>query len=240
MSLLLVTHGTRNRAGQRTFAAIRDAVAARVPDRRVHLAHVDVQTPLVADAVQQWAGVEPLTVIPVFLGSGYHVHVDIPAATTGRPVAVTEPLGPEPELIEALAQRWLQTDSDDREERPVTELVLGATGSSDPRSLAQTRRVADLLAERLELPVTAAFCAAGDPEYGEVVRERLQAGVRFGVVSHLVAPGYFHRKLVKVAAAGPIPVSAPIGPHPALIDLLLRRADEAGRDSGPGAGTLAA
>lgn len=235
MSILLVTHGTRSAAGQRTFAAIRDAVAHRTPGQDVHLAYVDVQTPLVQDAVPQLTATgADLTVVPVFLGSGYHVHVDIPAATAGQDVTVTEALGPEPELVAALADQWSHTPGNDR----VEELILGATGSSDSRSRAQTREVARLLSQELDLPVTAAFCAAGTPVYEDEVARKQESGVPFGVISHLIAPGFFQRRIVK--GAGSAPVSDPIGAHSALVDLLLRRAGGVGQVTESAAGTFAA
>ncbi len=206
--ILLVAHGTRDEQGFQVSQGLRNAVATRFPDRETRLAFVDVRAPSPSTVLNDWE-VMDITLVPVFLGAGFHVRTDIPAALADHPhVRVTAPLGPEPEIINALADRWRRTGAE------VDRLVLGAAGSSDPRSVAQTHRAAELLSEALDHPVSAAFCTAATPRVADVV------DTRTGVIAHLLAPGHFHRRLL---ASGATAVSDPIGVHNRLVDLLERR-----------------
>lgn len=206
--ILLVAHGTRDEQGLQVSQGLRNAVATRFPDHETRLAFVDVRAPSPGTVLNDWEVVD-ITLVPVFLGAGFHVRSDIPAMVADHPhVRVTAPLGPEPEIIDALADRWRQTGAE------VDRLVLGAAGSSDPGSVAQTHRAAGLLSEALGRPISAAFCTAATPRVTDAV------DARTGVITHLLAPGHFHRRLL---ASGAAMVSAPIGVHNRLVDLLERR-----------------
>lgn len=209
--ILLVAHGTRDEAGHATSQELRNAVAARFPSQSVQLTYVDVRRPSPSEVLNHWQVVDTI-LVPVFLGAGYHVRVDIPEVLAEHPhVRATAPLGPEPEIIDALIDRWHQTGAEPE------HLVLGAAGSSDPDSIAQTHRTAELLTTALDRPVTAAFCTAATPRITDVVTPDT------GVIAHLLAPGHFHRKL---ATSGAGAVSEPIGVHNRLVDLIERRIRE--------------
>lgn len=209
--ILLVVHGTRDQQGHATSMALGNAVAMRFPDREVRLAQVDVRPPHPTTVLNDWS-VSDITLVPVFLGAGYHVRTDIPAAAAGHPgVRVTDPLGPEPEIIDALADRWSQAAR-----IRVDRLVLGAAGSSDPASIAQTRATAAALSLTLDREVEVGFCTAADPRLSDVIA----AGGSVGVISHLLTTGHFHRQLL---ASGAHVVTEPIGSHPRLVDLIARR-----------------
>lgn len=223
--VLLVAHGTRDAAGQATSRDLAAAVAARFDGRETRLAFVDGRGPSPAAVLAEWAGeARDITVVPLFLGSGYHVRVDIPDAVRssrlrGR-VRVTAALTPasagvEPEVLDVLVDRWAEVSSGSGDAG--LDLVLGAAGSRDPLSVAQAHATAAGLAERLGRPVRAAFCTA-EPRVAAV------AGPGVGIVSHLLAPGHFHRRLV---ASGAGLVTAPLGAHPRLVDLVERRVREA-------------
>ncbi|MGH3825885.1 MAG: sirohydrochlorin chelatase, partial [Pseudonocardiaceae bacterium] len=80
------------------------ALRARLPGRPVLLAFVDVLGPGVREVLASAPG--PVTVVPAFLSSGYHVRTDVPsqvAATGRRDVIVSAALGPHPLLVRALA-----------------------------------------------------------------------------------------------------------------------------------------
>ncbi|NUR89278.1 MAG: sirohydrochlorin chelatase, partial [Nonomuraea sp.] len=97
--------------------------------------------------------------------------------------------------------------------------------STDPAALADVRAAAHLLAVRLARPVTAAFATTGTPALGDAVeRARRGPAPRVVVASYLLAPGHFHDRLT---ASGADLVSPPIGPDPALAELVWSRFDEA-------------
>lgn len=105
-------------------------------------------------------------------------------------------------------------------------VVLAAAGSRDPDSAADTRRTAALLSERLGgAPVVPAYASAAAPTVPDAVRALTARGHhRVAVASYFTAPGRF---AAQSAAAAPGPAAAPLGDHPALARLVLRRYDEA-------------
>lgn len=145
--------------------------------------------------------------VPLLLSAGFHVRVDLPARAPN--VRITEAVGPDPLLCRALADRLAEAGYDGH--APVT---LVAAGSADEHSLEGVRRQAALLAGHLGVDVTAAFLAAGEP--------RLAAVQPAVVASYLFAPGTFYEA---VRASGATTISAPLGDHPALADVVLARYD---------------
>lgn len=148
-------------------------------------------------------------VVPLLLASGYHARIDLPAqAPTAH---ITPALGPDERLTDALVARLREVDYDG-----ASSVVLAAAGSSDDRALAEVRQAARSLAGRLGVEVTAAFVSAGSPRIAEV-----QPRV---VASYLLAPGAFQDD---VERCGADLVSAPIGDHPSVAEVVLARYDAA-------------
>jgi sirohydrochlorin ferrochelatase len=142
--------------------------------------------------------------VPLLLSAGYHVRADLPAQAPRA--LVTAAVGPDPRLAVALADRLAEAGYDG--DAPVT---LAAAGSADERALDDVRRQAAMLAAHLGAEVTAAFLSAGEPRVDE-----LKPDV---VASYLLAPGAFHDAIV---TAAPV-VSAPLGDHPAVAEVVLSR-----------------
>ena len=102
MSYLLVAHGTRKPEGVTMVGQLAERVAGLV-HRPVHVAFVDVLGPTPQEVLRALPADRPVTVVPAFLASGYHVRVDLPAhvaASGHRAVTVTAPLGPVRFLVE--------------------------------------------------------------------------------------------------------------------------------------------
>jgi len=100
-------------------------------------------------------------------------------------------------------------------------VVLAAAGSSDPEAAAQVAAQADLLADALDVPVVAAFAAAGRPTVAEAVAGlRARTGGPVAVATYLLAPGQFHDRLGESGADW---VTAPLGAHPAVAALVIDR-----------------
>jgi len=204
--LVLVAHGSTDAR----FGDVVDAVAARVramrPEVDVRVGYLEHGPPHVADVAT--GGV----LVPLLLASGYHVRVDLPAQAPGGRVA--RAVGPDERLAAALADRLRDAGYGGAD--PV---VLAAAGSSDDAALEDVRVAARQLATVLDVEVTAAFVSAGSPRLAEAVAATPSAAVS----SYLVAPGAFHDT---VAASGARIVSAPIGDHPAVADVVVSRYDE--------------
>ncbi|MER5730037.1 sirohydrochlorin chelatase [Streptomyces sp. NPDC002138] len=232
-TLVAVAHGSRDPRALHTASALLDRVRDLRPRLRVRLGHIELNEPLLDTAL---ADLDPgrAVLVPLLLGRGHHVKHDLPGAAARAPhlrVRVAAPLGPHPLLVEVLRDRLLEAGW-----VPGTAVVLAAAGSRDPDSAADTRRTAALLSERLGgVPVVAAYACAAAPGVPEALRALAACGHhRTAVASYFTAPGRF---ATQCAATAPGPAADPLGAHPALARLVLRRYDAAlaGRFGRPGA-----
>lgn len=245
--LVAVAHGTRDPAGLAATAALLDMVRAMRPGLRVELGYVGVAAPLLADTLARLAG--PVVVVPLLLGSGYHVREDIPAALATAPqvtARVADVLGPDPRLAAVLHERLTAAwdvdvsgrergesgENDDTAWPAIPELperceaiVLAAAGSADPSANADAAEMAALLGELTGRTVVPSYLCASSPTPAEAVAALRADGVRDVAVSgYLMTPGHFARK---AAASGAAVTSAPLGAHPALARVILDRYDAA-------------
>ncbi|MFJ7203188.1 sirohydrochlorin chelatase [Streptomyces sp. NPDC098789] len=222
-TLVAVAHGSRDPRALHTVSALLDRVRDLRPRLRVRLGHIELNEPLldtVLDALDPGAAV----LVPLLLGRGHHVKHDLPAAAARAPhlhVRVAAPLGPHPLLVEVLRDRLLEAGW-----TPGTAAVLAAAGSRDPDSATDTRRTAALLSERLGgVPVIAAHASAAAPSVPQALRSLAARGHhRAAVASYFTAPGRF---AAQCSAVAPGPAADPLGAHPALARLVLRRYDDA-------------
>ncbi|KKZ75644.1 sirohydrochlorin cobaltochelatase [Streptomyces showdoensis] len=222
-ALIAVGHGSRDPRAAATLRLLVDRVRELRPGLDVRLAHIELNPPLLPDAL-----VEGAVLVPLLLARGHHVKHDLPAAAAlAAGTRVAAPLGPHPLLVEALAERlaeagWTAEDSASR----ATGVVLAAAGSRDPESGADTRRLAALLGERLGgVPVVPAYASAATPTVPEALRALAARGRhRVAVASCFTAPGLF---ATRSAAHAPWIAAEPLGDHPALARLVLHRYEEA-------------
>jgi sirohydrochlorin ferrochelatase len=226
--LLAVAHGSRDPRAQATARSLASRVSRLAPGIDVRTAFVQNAQPSLPAALA-WAtrdGQPDMAIVPLLLAAGYHLSQDIGAAAAQADVPVAGPLGPDPRLIPALADRLATAGAPDR-----APVVLAAAGSADPRALAATQRQAALLAAHRQAPVLAAFAAAGRPTVAEAVATLAgPAGAPVAVAAYLLAPGLFHDRL---AGSGAAWVSAPLGDHPAVAALVLDRYFVAAKEAGP-------
>jgi len=217
-SIVVAAHGTHDPAGVAVAHQLVDALRARLPGSSVQLGFVDVLGPGVREMVANAPG--PVTVVPAFLSSGYHVRVDVPrevAATRRDDVTISPALGPHPLLVAAMAQRlheagWRRGDA----------VVLAAAGSSDPRAVADVRAAARLLSGHVGRRVRVGFVATGAPRVAPLVAGLRAAGEsRVAVASWLIAPGLFSRRIDTAQADV---VAAPLTAHPRVVDRLAQLA----------------
>lgn len=218
MTVIIAAHGTRDPAGVAVARRLVGLLDARLPGRPVRLAFVDVLGPTVREVLDDAPG--PVTVVPAFLASGYHVRADVPrevSASGRQDVTITAALGPDPLLISALRDRlrgggWRRGDA----------VVLAAAGSADARAVAEVRLAAARLSAMVGSQVRVGFVATGHPQVESLVAELRAAGRhRVAVVSWLLAPGLFHRRLADVGADV---VAAPLGTHRGVLDRLTQLA----------------
>jgi sirohydrochlorin cobaltochelatase len=79
-SLILFAHGARAASWKAPFERLRELTQARTPDVTVTLAFLELMEPRLPEQVAELtaAGVQDITVVPVFLGQGGHVLRDLP------------------------------------------------------------------------------------------------------------------------------------------------------------------
>ncbi|MFJ3085264.1 sirohydrochlorin chelatase [Streptomyces sp. NPDC086838] len=225
-ALVAVAHGSRDPRAPHAVAALLDLVRELRPGLDVRLGHIELNAPLLPDALHA-LGAGDAVLVPLLLGRGHHVKHDIPASVADAPALrarVAGPLGPHPLLVEALHDRlteagWRDSDRDGA-------VVLAAAGSRDPESAADTRRTARMLGERLGgVPVVPAYASAAAPTVPAAVRALAARGHhRIAVASYFTAPGRFASA---AAAHAPWIAAAPLGAHPAMARLILHRYDRA-------------
>lgn len=212
--LLAAAHGTRSSAGRATVAALVERVRRLRPSLEVDLCYLDVQHPRLAERLDEMSG--PAVVVPMLLSAGYHVVDDIPSAAATR-ARVARHLGPDGSITRVLADR-LHSAGGDRAD------VVALAASPSTRASAGR-----------DLSAAAAHLAAalGRPVRPFTVDGSLRAGLgtltgRVAVATYLLSEGFFFDTLRDAASrAGVGAVSQPLGAHPAIASLVLRRYDEA-------------
>jgi len=208
--LVLAVHGTRSDVGTRTSQQLARAVAARV-EAEVHLGWVDIHSPPLVDTLRLLGDA---IIVPVFLTRGYHVTSDIPAAiaAAGGRASATPLVGAD--VLPAVVERLLLM-------QPFDAVVLAGAGSLRDRAVAEVRSAAAALSRTVDRPAVAGFVTAASPSVPEAVAQLRAAGhERVAIASYLLAPGRFSEQLV---LAGADAVTAPIGVHPLLVDLIIDR-----------------
>ena len=78
--LILFAHGARDPRWAEPFEAVAARVRVQRPDMLVRLAFLEIMSPSLPDAGAELAalGCHDLQVLPLFLGAGGHVRVDLP------------------------------------------------------------------------------------------------------------------------------------------------------------------
>lgn len=220
-TLVACSHGTRAPLASALVSALVRAAADHLPNTEVVEMYVDVQQPALAEFLPRVPG--PVVVVPLFLSGGYHLHHDIAEAAFGRPdVRVTAPLGPDPLLTDLQIRRLEQAGL-----APSDAVVLAASASSDGRAKRDVQKAADALARRLAREVTVGVVGGAGVPASDAVAAARHRGRRVVVSSYLLMPGHFHRQ---VLSAGADLTTQPLlaGPPPdELVNLILRRFDEA-------------
>lgn len=227
-ALVLVAHGSRDPRALSTVRALVERVRELRPGLPVHLGHIELNEPRLTDTLTA-LGPTDAVLVPLLLARGYHVKRDIPemAAEAQARARVAPPLGPHPLLVETLYDRLVEAGwrtRGDEQSRRGSAVVLAAAGSRDPESKLDTNHTAQLLADRLGVPVIPAYASAATPTVAAAIRALAARGRhRVAVASCFTAPGRF---ATQCAEQAPWIASAPLGAHPAMARLVLHRYDQ--------------
>ena len=113
-AVVLVDHGSRAPEANALLDAVAERLRARLPDRSVHVAHMEIASPDLEEAIEACVaeGAREVVVHPYFLAPGRHASRDIPrmaeraaARHPGVAVRVTEPLGLHAGIVDAVVER---------------------------------------------------------------------------------------------------------------------------------------
>lgn len=219
--VVLAAHGTHDPAGIRVVEGLLAAVRDRLAGTRVAMGWLSVAEPMLPEVL----AAEPTdVVVPLLLGSGYHVLVDIPqmvgeAAAGAR---VSAHLGPDRLVVRAVADRIRTVDP-----APIA-VVLAAAGTSHPVGRSEARQAADMLSALLDAPVGVAYASGQGPDVASAVARFTGTGAsRVTVAPYLLAPGMFADRIRTTAIEAGAECAEVLGDHPAVVDLVLQRVGEA-------------
>ncbi len=118
-AILLVDHGSRRAEANAQLEELAERVRQRAPGRAVHVAHMELAEPTIADGIGACVagGAEEIVVHPYFLGPGSHTSRDIPqlveAAAQQHPsvrIRISAPLGFHEKLVDIVLERIAQLD----------------------------------------------------------------------------------------------------------------------------------
>jgi sirohydrochlorin ferrochelatase len=199
--LVTVAHGTRHRSGNEVARELTRRAGARLGLPAV-ASYVELCEPSFSSVV---AAPEPSLVVPLLLSTGHHVRHDL--ASVGG-----QALGPDPLLALAQVSRLLAAGAS-----PGGPLVMVAAGSRDPLATRDLTAAARLLSEAWGGPARLATLSGLGRRPLDVVR----AGD--AVSPYLLAPGFFADRARDESSAAAV-VADVIGPHPAVVDLVVARA----------------
>lgn len=237
-ALVLVAHGSRDRRAAQVVERLVAACAAALPAVSVLASYLDHGSPAPVDALASVAdrGHADVVAVPLLFAAAFHARVDLPraiaAATTARPalrVVQAEALIPGanrvPTPLLAALDDTLGAGLPDAPDA----LVLAAAGTSHPGARRAVGGAAHAWGVRHGLPVRVGWASATTPDPGAAVRELRRRGHRRVAVGSLfLAPGLLpDRARARAWAAGACVVAPPLGAHPALVDVLVRRYQEA-------------
>lgn len=210
--LVTVAHGTRKVEGNRVAAEI-TRLAGEALGVEVVTAYVELCEPLLEDVLS--ASNTPTVVIPLLLSTGFHLREDLPRACAGAagPVALGRSLGPHALLAAAQTEQLREAGA-----LPGQPLTMVAAGSSDATATRDLERAGELLARGWGTDVRVATLSG----LGRRPEDVVQPGD--AVSAYLLAGGFFADRAAEVArAAGASVVAEVIGPHPLVVDLVVRR-----------------
>ncbi|MGW1200691.1 sirohydrochlorin chelatase [Streptomyces sp. NPDC002536] len=235
--LVLVAHGSRDPRHAATVAQLRARVAEQRPGLRVEVAFLDFNAPGVGQVLERLAaeGVREAVAQPLLLTRAFHAKADVPAALRraasrlpGLSLVQADVLGPSPLLTAALERRLHEAGVRPGDRRS-TGVVLASAGSSDPEAIAVIAAIAREWRHTGWCAVRPAFASACAPRTEDAVHALRAAGAeRVVVAPYVLAPGRLPDRIAAgAAAAGADVVADVLGPAPEVVDLLLRRFDEA-------------
>jgi len=217
-AVILLGHGSPDPRAGIGAARLAGRVADLLPDDEIRLAFLDNTAPTLTEAALTVAAHADITVVPVFLSKAYHVKVDVPAevakasAAISRAITITEPIGPDPLLLEAL-DRQLPTDA------PV---VLATAGTSDLEAQAAFDALAREWSERRGTRVLVAYASQTQPDIpAAITLIETASSTPAAIARFLLFEGVFPDRIQ--VDAGDRAITSVLGDEPMLAEIIVDR-----------------
>ena len=111
-AIILFAHGARDPRWAEPFLRVAERVRSAAPDLALEVAYLEHLEPNLAEAARRLAsrGATAIRVVPLFVGRGGHLRVEVPrlvaevvAAMPGLPIDLALPAGDDDAVIDALA-----------------------------------------------------------------------------------------------------------------------------------------
>ena len=216
--VVLLAHGSPDPRSSQDTTELAARVAAR-SGRIVVPAFLDNNQPDLTAAVSELGaqGFTSAFVLPAFLSHAFHVRVDIPAAVveageeTGVALTVVDPLGPAPELLDALDSAL-----------PAGPAVLATAGTSNVGAQWDFEQLARTWSKRRGAPVLVAYASQAKPDVPTAISE-LEGitGQQVSVGSFVLFQGVLPDRIAN--SAGDRPCTQPLCSSDVLTDLIVDR-----------------
>ncbi|NKY34650.1 sirohydrochlorin chelatase [Nocardia speluncae] len=232
-TLVAVAHGSRDPRSAATVAALMDQVRWARPDVPAHLAFLDLNAPSVGQVLDAVVadGERHAVVVPLLLGSAFHARVDLPGllaeASMRHPrlhITQGNVFGADLRLISLLHHRVREFCTthgwDDR-----IGIALAAVGSSSAAANQDTARLARRFAARTDYPTEVCFATTQPSLSHAVQRLRARGAEKLLVAPWFLAPGLLTDRLRDQEPD--LPHTMPLGPDPALAEVVWDRYDAA-------------
>lgn len=188
-ALLLIGHGSRDTEATAEYEAFSRDLGARL-NLPVYPCFLEFADPPIAEGIRTCveAGAKNIVALPLFLGPAGHQKNDVPTIINWAKgewpdieMIYGTPLGPQPQIINALAQRAAEAMDTGAANIPASEtaLIVVGRGSRDPDSNSDVYKIARMLWEgRAYGWVESAFYSLTQPDIETAVERCVRLGAR--------------------------------------------------------------
>lgn len=218
--LVAVAHGSRDSCYLQDVETLITMVRELRPELPVLTTFLEFSTPLFNDLVESadLQTSEPV-VVPLLLSRGFHLENDVEPVAKSANAIVSDPLGPELELIDIMVNELSSATS--LRDSPV---IFVSAGTKDKDGQADIDLSRTLLEDRLGVEVIAAYSGGSGPSADEVASTLRSSGAEFSICAYLLGRGRFYSSLMKLGAKS---VTLPLGSYRSVARLILKRYDQA-------------
>ncbi len=242
--LVLIGHGSQHPKTTGEFHQFAQSLALRL-GIHVQPCFLEFNDPPIAEAIRQCVqmGLTQITVLPLFLSAGMHQKNDVPNiinwARQQWPhvrFQYCAPIGVQYHTLSAMSDRLsAATDPNEQIAAEKTAVAVVGYGTRDPDANAEVARLARLLYEGRDFGwVEPAYYLLTKPDVKTVIQRFAKLGAqRVIVLPYLIFTGHVYERMVKQAtqaaadAGLQITIAPYLFPHPALLEAVAERFDEA-------------